>query len=192
MRAGRSSVVAGAALLIATLGACSSGAPGGTGPGSSSTTSSSSSGATSSGGTGGGSSATALPDPCALITRDEAAAAVGGAMAEGRSDLVSSPGMPDGRSCSFRAASGPGALEVTIWRVSADRATTFREQKRGFGDIQDVAGIGDSAYRVGYNELVVRKGDYLLGYGIELVKYHPDAAQAGLKSAATATLARLR
>jgi hypothetical protein len=99
--------------------------------------------------------------------------------------------MPTGRSCSYRAVSGPGAVQLTIWRVGNDLAATYKEQQRGFGDVHDVAGVGDSAFRVGWPELVVRRGEYLLAFAVELVKYHPDTAQAALKTMGTTSIGRL-
>jgi hypothetical protein len=160
--------------------------------GAGSSASSSSSGSASGANTGGAADpAATLPDPCTLVTKDEASAAMGGIAAEGSSDLISRPGMPTGRSCSYRATSGPGAVQLTIWSVSDELAAAYKEQARGFGDVNDIAGVGDSAYRVGWPQLVVRKDDYLLDLAVELVKYHPDTAQAALKTMATTSIGRL-
>lgn len=132
-----------------------------------------------------------LPDPCVLVTKDEAAAAVGNALADGSSELFSRTDGTTGRNCYYDAVSGPGVLNVNIWRATPEQAALYKQEKMMFGDVEDVAGVGDSAYRVGWNELVVQQGEYVLEYGIEMVNYHPDTAQANLRTLALTSISRL-
>ena len=51
--------------------------------------------------------------------------------------------------------------------------------------------MGDAAYRNGWIGLTVQKGDYSLVFGIEMLKYDPDTAQANLKTLANTGMGRL-
>jgi Protein of unknown function (DUF3558) len=132
-----------------------------------------------------------IPDPCVLVTKDEASAAVGTALNDPSNDLFSRPDGTTGRTCYYTAPSGPGSLSFNIWRATPAQAALYKEEQKQFGDVHDIAGLGDAAYRVGWIELVVLKGDYLLEYGIEMADYDPDTAQANLKTLATTSISRL-
>jgi hypothetical protein len=107
------------------------------------------------------------------------------------SELFSRPDDTTGRSCYYDAASGPGQLNLNIWQATPEQAALYRQEQMMFGDIEDVAGVGDSAYRVGWPGLVVHQDGYVLEYGIEMVDYHPDTAQENLRTLALASIGRL-
>ena len=132
-----------------------------------------------------------LPDPCVLVTNDEAEAAVGSALTDGSSDLFSRPDGTTGRSCYWDATSGPGTLNFDIWNATPEQAAAYKEEQKQFGDVHDIAGLGDSAYRVGFTSLIVMKNNLVLEYGIEMADYDPDTAQANLMTLATTALSRL-
>jgi hypothetical protein len=132
-----------------------------------------------------------LPDPCVLVTRDEAEAAVGTALADGLSELFSRPDGTTGRTCYYDAESGAGSLNVHIWIATPQQAAFYKEEQRMFGDVEDVAGVGDSAYRVGWPSLVVHQDDYVLEYGMEMPDYDPDIAQTNLRTLALTSISRL-
>ncbi len=119
------------------------------------------------------SSAPAAVDVCALLTKQEAAAAVGEAVKEptsaaGRSIM---PGAAASM-CEYEAATGLHKVHVNIWRTSADAAgTAFRQtyqmlcaQKGREG----LAGLGYVAcwYNAKHEELQVLKGATI--FSIEL------------------------
>ena len=82
---------------------------------------------------------TALPDPCSLITKDEAATAMGASVQDG----VSSDGT-DGRSCVFSASVGSVAVlvysDVDFDAIYASNKTVYGEK------FSDVSGAGDKAF----------------------------------------------
>jgi hypothetical protein len=126
-----------------------------------------------------------------LVTKSEAEAAVGTGLADGLSELFSRPDGTSGRSCHYEAGSGPGQLDVHIWVATPEQAAFYKEEQRMFGDVEDVAGVGDSAYRVGWPSLVVHQDDYVLEFGMEMADYDPDIAQANLKTLALTSISRL-
>lgn len=144
------------------------------------------------GGGGGTENVESIPDPCTLVTKEEATAAVGAPVSDGQDDLISQPGMPTGRSCSFRAVTGgDGQLTITIWPVSDGLFETYRDYQKGFGDVEEVPGVGDAAFRVGWTGLDVLEGGYLLEFGIGLVKYDPGVAIENLTALAKSSTGRL-
>ena len=131
-----------------------------------------------------------IPDPCVLVTKEEAESAVGTSLTSS-SDLFSRPDGTTGRTCYFDAASGPGSLSFNIWQTTADQFALYKQEQTQFGDVHDIPGLGDAAYRVGWISMVVMQDDYALEYGIEMVDYDPDTAQENLKTLATTTIGRL-
>ena len=131
-----------------------------------------------------------LPDPCVLVTKDEAETAVGTSL-EGSSDLFSRPDGTTGRSCYYDAPTGPGSLGLNIWKTTPAQFALYKQEQMQFGDIHDIPGIGDEAYRSGWIQLVVLKDDLALEYGIEMVDYDPDTAQENLRTLATTSIGRL-
>ena len=131
-----------------------------------------------------------IPDPCVLITKDEAETAVGASLTNS-SDLFSRPDGTSGRTCYFDAPSGPGGLNFDIWKTTPAQFALYKQEQMQFGDVEDVAGVGDAAYRVGWTSLVVMDGDYALEVGIEMVDYDPDTAQENLKTLVTTAIDRL-
>ena len=171
----------GSAIVVLLLAGCSGNTPGpgpGPGPGSGGTST-----ATPTGGS--------IPDPCTLVTKEAVAAAVGGAVGDGRSDLISEPVLGEGRECSFRGTNGRGAFSLTVWPATRDDLALDREQSKGFGGVKDVAGLGDSAFTVGNNELHVFTGAYLVKLGLEQVKFDPDESLTHLSSLARSTVEKL-
>lgn len=132
-----------------------------------------------------------LPDPCVLVNQGEAQAAVGTTLSPGSNDLFSRPDGTEGRSCYYDAPTGSGGLTFNIWNATAEQAAAYKEEQKQFGDVHDIAGLGDSAYRVGFTSLIVMKDDFVLEYGIEMAHYDPDTAQQNLMTLATTSLSRL-
>jgi hypothetical protein len=171
-------VLLGSAIVVAFLAGCSGDPPPGPGPGPGS-------------GDGGGSTTTgpSVPDPCTLVTKDAVAAAVGGALEDPLNDLVSAPGFEGGRQCTYRTADGRGQFSLTIFPVTPELFAIDKQQS--MGSIEDVAGLGDAAFTVGYTSLHVLQGTYLLQLGLAQVKYDPDESLQHLNTLAKASLAQL-
>lgn len=94
-------------------------------------------GAVNSGPSGGGD--TALPDPCSLVTQDEAATALGKAVAAG----VPANGR-EGKSCVFSAS--VGSVVVLVFS-DADYGAIYASSKAAYGTkFSDVPGVGDQAF----------------------------------------------
>lgn len=132
-----------------------------------------------------------IPDPCVLVTKAEAEAAVGAALNDGLSELFSRPDDTSGRSCFYDAASGPGRLNLNVWQATAEQFASYKEEEKQFGDIHDIGGLGDAAFRTGWIGLVVLKDGYVLDYGIEMVDYDPEIAQQRLQALAATSIGRL-
>ena len=111
--------------------------------------------------------ATAAPDgtanACTLLTRDEASAAAGSPVSEGKlteGKSMSAAGI-EVSGCSY---SGSKDLSVSLWRFSSS-ATQSLEIYRGLcKQKEQAAGLGDVAcwYNAKHNELQVRRGSTLL------------------------------
>jgi hypothetical protein len=165
------------AIVVAFLAGCSSDPPG-PGPGPDP-------------GSGGGSAPTgpSVPDPCTFVTKDAVSAAVGGTVGDPTADLVSAPGFEGGRQCSFRTVEGRGIFTLTIFPVTPELFAI--DKRESMGSIEDVAGLGDAAFAVGYKSLHVLKGQYLLQLGLEQLKYDPDTSMQHLKTLARSSLDKL-
>ena len=95
------------------------------------------------------------------------------------------------RTCFYEPASGPGGLNIHIWKATAEQFAFYREGQKMFGDVNEIAGLGDAAYRNGWTQLVVLADGYVLEYGIEMVDYDPDIAQQRLQALAATGISRL-
>ena len=129
-------------------------------------------------------------DPCALLTRQEAAAAVGEAVGEGKStvvDMRGNPGIEAGGSCAFESSSNVHGLKLNMYVYPAPIVEALRKRA---AQKEQVAGLGDAAwwYDANHRELQVLKGRTSLS--ITLTR-SGDAAEA-LKTVAKKALDRLR
>jgi hypothetical protein len=173
-------ILLGSAIVVAFLAGCSSDPPPGPGPGADPGS--------------GGDSTTAtesVPDPCALVTKDAAAAAVGGAVGDPRHDLISTPSLDGGRQCTFETADRRGVLTLTIFPVTPELFAIDKQEAQMMGGADDVAGLGDAAFTNGYTSLHVLKGQYLLQLSISMVDYDPDESLKHLNALARASLDKL-
>jgi len=178
MRSAR--MLLGSAIVVAFLAGCSSDPPPGPGPGP---------GPDPGSGSGATPTSQSVPDPCTLVAKDAVSAAVGGAVGDPTADLVSAPGFEGGRQCNFRTADGRGIFTLTIFPVTPELFAIDKQQS--VGSVEDVAGLGDAAFFVGYNSLHVLKGQYLLQLGLAQVKYDPDTSLSHLKSLAKSSVDKL-
>jgi hypothetical protein len=103
-----------------------------------------------------------LPDPCTLITNDEAAKAITVPVANGVHELVGDPSLGSGRECAFKAASGEGEARTGVYPNPGDLYDAFKLQEGQFGPVSDLAGVGDKAFTVGNGQCYVVKGTVLL------------------------------
>ena len=142
----------------------------------------------------GASSAGASADVCALLTKQEAAAALGEAVKEPSPAAGGASGMPGAvvSACSYDSAASPHHLTLTVWRFPSSSASQLtmlkgmaRQEKKEL-----VTGVGDSAwwYDARHQELQAVKGEVLLTVELRRAGDATDAA----KTAATKALGRLR
>jgi hypothetical protein len=99
-------------------------------------------------------------DPCSLVTKQEAVAAVGESVADGKSTIVdtsTSPAMQGGGSCVFDSPSTPRYLKVNMYRYTPQIAAMYRSR---CAKKETVSGIGDVAcwYDSKHAELQLIKG----------------------------------
>ena len=130
----------------------------------------------------------AAPNACGLVTREEASAAVGAAVAEGKLTAGGSMGGAgiDVSGCTY--AAGSKDLQVNLWRFSPSAKQSL-EVYRGLCKKKEQApGLGDVAcwYNASHNELQVLKGSTLVI--VELRGRSPDA----LTTVAKQALARVK
>jgi len=135
-------------------------------------------------------SAAAAPDSnaCALLTREEASAAVGSKVGEGKltaGGSMAAAGI-DVSGCSF--SGGSKDLSVSLWRFSPSAQQTLEVYRGLCRKKEQAAGLGDLAcwYNASHNELQVLKGSALVI--VELRGRSPDA----LTTVAKQALARLK
>jgi hypothetical protein len=172
-------LIMGSAIVIVLLAGCSGNTPGpGPGPGPGGTVTATPTGES-------------TPDPCTLVTKDAVAAAVGGTVGDGTSDLITDPLLGEGRECTFRTADDRGILSLTVWPATRDEFALDREQAKGFGGAKEMTGLGDAAFTVGYNELHVLTGAYVVKLGLQQVKYDPDTSLKGLTTLARSCVEQL-
>jgi hypothetical protein len=130
----------------------------------------------------------AAPNACGLVTREEASAAVGAAVAEGK--LTAGGSMAgagiDVSGCTY--AAGSKDLQVNLWRFSPSAQQSLEIYRGLCKKKEQAAGLGDLAcwYNASHNELQVLKGSALLI--IELRGRSPEA----LTTVARQALAKLK
>ncbi len=89
-------------------------------------------------------------DPCTLVTRQEAAAAVGEPVGDGKSTVVDTKGNPTlegGGSCAYDSPSSVHYIKVNMYRYPASIAAAYRKrcaQKEQVPGVVDVACWYDS------------------------------------------------
>lgn len=114
---------------------------------------------------------------CDVVTREEAAAAVGAAVAEGK--LTAGQGMSangmDVSGCMFKSAADK-ELNVSLWRFSPSAKQTLDVYRGLCAKKEQAAGLGDMAcwYNKDHAELQVLKGSVLLIF--QLRRHDPSAA----------------
>lgn len=136
--------------------------------------------------------AAAAPDDgvnaCGLLTRAEAAAAVGAAVGEGKLTAGGRMGGSgiDVSGCSY--AGGSNELQVSLWRFAPSAQQSLEIYRGLCKQKEQAAGLGDLAcwYNAKHNELQVLKGSTLL-----IFELRGRSAEA-LTTAAKQALARLR
>jgi hypothetical protein len=133
-------------------------------------------------------------DPCALLTKADAVAAVGEGLDEGKPTgpfAVPMGGLDTMVSaCAYESPRSAHNIKLTVHRVQPDKTARFRELYRGICERREcVAGLGDSAwwYSPQHEELQVLTSAELLIFKISRSGDGKDA----LLAAARKTLGRL-
>jgi hypothetical protein len=135
----------------------------------------------------------AAPDQsnaCSLLTQDEASAAVGSAVKEGK--LTAGRSMAgqgvEVSGCTYTATSGSD-LSVSLWRFSPAAKESLAVYVGLCKKKEQAAGLGDVAcwYNANHNELQVLKGTSLL-----ILELRRSGAANALVTAAKQALARLK
>jgi hypothetical protein len=126
---------------------------------------------------------------CTLLTRDEATAAVGAAVGEGKltaGGRMSGSGI-DVSGCTY--AAGSKELSVSLWRFSPAAAQSLEVYRGLCKKKEQATGLGDLAcwYNANHNELQVLKGSTLL-----IFELRRSGAATALVTAAKQALARLK
>jgi hypothetical protein len=129
-------------------------------------------------------------DPCALMTKQEAAAAVGEAVGEPKPIAPGRGAMPgvDVTACKYESAT-KHSVQVSVWRFS-ESAGQFRQfYQAAIAKKERAPGLGDIAswYNAEHRELQVLKGSILLIFQID----RSGNATEALTTAAKKALARL-
>ncbi len=101
----------------------------------------------------------ALPDPCALVTQEEAAVAVAAPVSAGVNEGVSRPEFGTGATCAF-SGTDEGAASVAVYPNPGEMI--YAAYKGQYGPVPDLPGAGDDAFTVGNAQCVVLKGDVLM------------------------------
>ncbi len=100
---------------------------------------------------------------CGLVTRQEAAAAAGGAVPEGRAQAMNVPA-PD-RTVRMEICTYGSKVLVSRFALGQGPAAFFHQYQQGKAqdadDMQAVTGVGDEAFSAG-GQLTVRKGSIAL------------------------------
>jgi hypothetical protein len=91
-------------------------------------------------------------DPCALVTKQEAAAAVGEAVGDGKPTTVvtNGPAMQGGGSCQFESPSSAHYVKINLYRYPEQIAAAYRQRcsrKETAPSIGDVACWYDSNHK---------------------------------------------
>jgi hypothetical protein len=135
--------------------------------------------------------ATAAPDgaanACTLLTRDEASAAAGSAVSEGKLTAGGSMAKAgiDVSGCSY---AGSKDLSVSLWRFSPSAQQSLEVYRGLCKQKEQAPGLGDLAcwYNASHNELQVLKGSTLLIFQLR------GRSPAALTTAAKQALGRLK
>jgi hypothetical protein len=114
----------------------------------------------------GGPAGVNVPDPCVLITRDEAAKVIGTA----DSSTIQPGGQPGQRSCGYASSASGKLVSVAVW--PSDQAA-FDKLKASGGTVTAVSGLGDAAFSTA-NALYVHKGQ--LAVSVFVAGITPDSA----------------
>jgi hypothetical protein len=125
------------------------------------------------------------PNPCTLVTKDEASAALGVPAADGELFPGSDP------ECRFRPV-GPEFQYLQIEVSKGGRAGydfSFKIKKDTFPEFAEVAGLGDAAFSIG-KEVTVLKGAHVAVFFLGGVDDDPDV-RARVLALAKAGTARL-
>jgi hypothetical protein len=110
-------------------------------------------------------------DPCVLLTKQDAAAAVGEPVGEPESTRAGRSMMPgvDASACEYQSASRSHKVHMNIWRASGDSTAMFRQTYQGVCATKErLAGLGDVAcwYSSQHRELQLLKGAAFLSFQI--------------------------
>ena len=105
---------------------------------------------------------------CALVTRDEAAAAVGARVSDGELTAVPPAGGMEVSACLFRGG-GMDELKVTVYRFAAAAKQSLDVYRARCGAKEAAAGLGDVAcwYSARHHELQVLKGTTLVVFQLD-------------------------
>src|SRR5215203_1424835 len=122
------------------------------------------------------------PDPCTLVTRAEAAAALGEPVDDGiRTD---SGGLPGQRDCQYFVTGSVRMTGLTV--IPGDKALWDRFKSQA-GSTRDLSGLGDEAYAID-NMIYVRSGGFILLFSALVANGKGDAVVADLAPKALARL----
>lgn len=93
------------------------------------------------------SNAPAVPDPCTLVSRQEAAAAVGASVAEGKRAAAGVQAMPgvDVSGCNYDSPTTIGYIKVAVWRFSPAAAQVREVYRTRCAKKEQAGGLGDVA-----------------------------------------------
>jgi hypothetical protein len=102
----------------------------------------------------------ALPDPCSLVTQEEASVAFGSSVDAGTKEGIGRPEFGSGEQCTFSA----GEFNVRVGVHPNPGSEIWGIYKSGFGpNVPALDGTdADEAYTVGDDACVVLKGDVLM------------------------------
>ena len=123
-----------------------------------------------------------VPDPCVLITKEDAAKVIGTA----DSSAIAPGGQPGQRSCGYASSASGKLVTVAVWPT--DQAA-FDKLKAAAGKVTDVPGVGDSAFAA-TGALYVRKGQ--LAVSVYVAGVTPESSvTTALSGLMTTALGRL-
>ena len=114
----------------------------------------------------GGPANVAVPDPCALITREDAAKVIG----EADSSAIAPGGQPGQRSCGYASSASGKLVTVSVW--PSDQAA-FDKLKASAGTVTAVSGVGEAAFSSS-NAIYARKGQFAVS--VFVVGITPESA----------------
>ncbi len=144
---------------------------------------------------GGGTDASGLPDPCALVTKAEVEAAIGGPVTAEGEELEPGPNhyaFGIGRQCVFGPVNGVvSPAFITVFTYSADGWEQYATNQASFSDFHEVEGIGDEALAGGATQIGVHQGDLVLDIQLGFETAGDPAGEGRLQELATTALGRL-